>query len=61
MKKYRQLRARLIARGLTLRSFARKHGFKQATVYAAARGDRAGVESYRINQKLTEELANANP
>lgn len=59
MKKYRQLRARLVARGMTLRSFAHKHGFKQATVYAAARGDRAGIESYRITQKLQEELANA--
>lgn len=56
--KYRELRARLIRKGYTLRSFARSFGFNEQTVYSAAQGKRAGVVSVQIQTKL-EEIAYA--
>ena len=50
------IRAKLLMKGLTLASFARKHGFRQSTTYAAARGDRLGIVGTRIKMQLQEEL-----
>lgn len=49
---YAELRARLIKRGYTLRSFALRFGYSVPTVYFAARGLRAGVQSSRISKHL---------
>lgn len=57
-RNYRELRARLIRAGYTLRSFARQHGYAVPSVYCAARGTRAGVITTKIRQHL-EELINA--
>jgi transcriptional regulator with XRE-family HTH domain len=51
---YVRLRKALLDHGLTLRSFAKKYGFKAPTVYNAARGDRHGVVAVRIMRKLME-------
>lgn len=56
--RYKTLRAKLIARGFTLRSFAQHHGYAYPTVYCAARGSRNGVKSVSILTHL-EEVANA--
>lgn len=53
-KKYRELRATLIGRGKSLRLWAVENGYPISTVYDAARGTRAGVESVRIRRKLEE-------
>lgn len=53
---YRRLRASLIHRGYTLRSFALRHGYSISTVTMAARGERNGVVASRIRRHL-EELA----
>lgn len=55
---YKALRARLIEKGMTLRSFAAAHGLPYPTVYCAARGTRAGIKSVQIRRRL-EEVANA--
>ena len=49
---YPALRARLIERGLTLRSFALTHGYSIPTTYMAARGDRRGIIATRIRKHL---------
>lgn len=51
---YRELRAQLIRRGYTLRTFAQRFGFNEQTVYSAAKGLRHGVMSVRIRAKLEE-------
>jgi transcriptional regulator with XRE-family HTH domain len=51
-QKYLSLRALLLQRGYTLRRFAKRFGFAQRTVYAAARGDRNGLKSARILKKI---------
>lgn len=56
--RYNSLRARLVARGFTIRSFAQHHGYAYPTVYCAARGTRAGVVSAKILRHL-EEVAHA--
>lgn len=56
-RNYRDLRARLIRAGYTLRSFAAAHGYKAPTVYCAARGTRAGLVTTKIRLHL-EEIAN---
>lgn len=50
------IRAKLLMRGLTVASFARKHGFRPSTAYAAARGDRLGIVGTKIRLQLQEEL-----
>lgn len=57
-RNYRELRARLIRAGYTLRSFAEAFGYKAPTVYCAARGTRAGIITTKIKRHL-EEIANA--
>ena len=54
--RYQKLRASLIQRGITLRGFALQHGYCVPTVYMAARGQRAGVESVKIINHLNEVL-----
>lgn len=54
IKKYRDLRARLYRRGMTLRQFALKHALPPRSVYGAARGERAGVKSLLILKKIEE-------
>ena len=54
---YKQLRARLIQSGTTLRRFALDRGYKPATVYNAAKGERSGVITTKIHREL-EELTN---
>lgn len=54
---YRALRASLIHRGYTLRSFALANGYSVPTVYMAARGLRSGIIASRIRRHL-EELIN---
>lgn len=49
---YRRLRAELIHRGTNLRRFAQEKGYPLATVYDAARGRRAGIESIRILNEI---------
>jgi hypothetical protein len=51
-RKYRELKATLISRGYTLRSWALAHGYKPTTVYGAASGVRAGIKSIRIRKQL---------
>lgn len=55
---YRRLRSRLIARGWNLKRFAEDRGIPLSTVYCAATGTRAGVDSVKILRDL-EKLANA--
>lgn len=47
-----RLRARLLVRGYTLRSFATKHGYKLSTVKAAIRGVRSGPTSKEIVESI---------
>lgn len=49
---YPDIRARLIQRGYTLRSFALAFGYSIPTTYCAARGTRAGVQTTRIRNHL---------
>jgi len=56
-RRYQSLRGRLIQRGYTLRSFALAHHYSVPTVYLAARGLRAGVESIKIRKHLEEMTA----
>lgn len=44
----RQLKARLVERGYTIRAFAKEGGYSAATVYAALSGRRAGRQSQII-------------
>lgn len=53
-KKYRNLRAALYRRGLSLRQFAITNNLPLRTVYGAASGQRAGVKSVAILKKITE-------
>jgi hypothetical protein len=53
-RQYRKLKASLIHRGYTLRSFAAAHGYSAPTVYMAARGQRHGIISVRIQRHLRE-------
>lgn len=53
-KKYRTLRAKLIARGTNLKRFAEAKGYPLTTVYYAASGSRAGVTAVRIHQEILE-------
>jgi len=53
-QQYAELRARLIQRGFTLRSFAMQHGYSIPTVYHAARGLRCGIISTRIINHLNQ-------
>lgn len=48
------MRAALIHRGFTLRSFALANGYSVPTVYMAARGERAGVIAIKIRNHLEE-------
>jgi hypothetical protein len=50
--KYRNLRARLISRGITLRRWAISHGVPVGSVYAAAIGTRSGAKAVRIRRQL---------
>lgn len=51
---YRKLKASLIHRGYTLRSFALAHGYCVPTVYMAARGKRSGIIATKIRRHLEE-------
>jgi gp16 family phage-associated protein len=51
---YRMLRAALIEAGFTVSSWARANGYPPTTVFDAAKGTRAGVETMRIRRKLKE-------
>ena len=51
---YETLRAKLIHRGLTLRSFAIRKGYSVQTVYSAAKRKRHGVKSVQIIKELEE-------
>ena len=51
---YKSLRAELIHRGFTLRSFALANGYSVPTVYMAARGDRSGIISTKIRNHLEQ-------
>lgn len=51
---YDELRARLLLKGYTLRSFALRHNYQIPTVYDAARGTRGGIISTRISQHLKQ-------
>lgn len=51
-KNYRQLKAALLLRGHTLRSWAIAHGYNPNTVYNAARGIRHGKKSAPIAREL---------
>jgi hypothetical protein len=55
---YRALRANLIHRGFSLRSFALAFHYAPPTVYAAARRQRAGKQTMKIRKHL-EEIAYA--
>jgi hypothetical protein len=57
-QKYNRLRAGLIRRGHTIASWARLTGYRVSSVYDAAKGNRAGVKSVRI-QKQLEDFINA--
>jgi gp16 family phage-associated protein len=48
------LRAALIEAGFTVSSWARANGYPPTTVFDAAKGTRAGVETMRIRRKLKE-------
>lgn len=50
---YQQIRKALLHRGTNLRRWARAHGFKEQSVYHAARGTRNGVLSYTIRRSIT--------
>lgn len=52
-----QIRIALLRKGLTLRGFASRYGYKPSTVYAAARNDRLGVVGWRVRQHLEEVAA----
>lgn len=54
--KYRQLRSRLIRRGTNPRRWALANGVPVTTVYAALRGDRAGVKATAIRARIEEFL-----
>ena len=49
-----QIRAALLMKGYSLHSFARAHGYRPSTVYAAAAGTRQGVVGSRIKRHLEE-------
>lgn len=52
-----QIRIALLRKGLTLRGFANRYGYKASTVYAAARNERLGVVGWRVRQHLEEVAA----
>lgn len=52
-----QIRIALLRKGLTLRGFANRYGYKPSTVYAAARNERLGVVGWRVRQHLEEVAA----
>lgn len=49
---YPRLRSLLIARGTNLKRWATDHGFPVGSVYHAARGTRAGVQTIKIRNRL---------
>jgi len=51
---YPALRRALINRGVTLASWARKHGYRPSTVYDSAKGFRNGILATRIRAELLE-------
>lgn len=51
-KSYRNLRARLVRRGTNPRRWALANGLPVTTVYAALRGDRAGVKTTAIRAQI---------
>lgn len=51
---YDQLRAALIRRGYSLRSWAATAGYPVTTVYGAARGERSGIKAVKIRTELEE-------
>lgn len=55
---YISLRQALIGRGVSLRQFAAQHGYPASSVYAAARGSRAGVKATTIRRQLQAYLHN---
>lgn len=48
------IRAALLMKGFSIASFARRHGYRPSTVYAAARGDRLGVIGTSVRRHLME-------
>ncbi len=48
----RRLRSKLVLHGLTIRGFAKKHGFNERTVKAALRGERRGPTSRAVVAKV---------
>ena len=57
--KYRQLRSKLIEKGITLQGWATQNGVPPTTVYGAATGERNGVKATKIRLQL-EGIAYAN-
>lgn len=49
---YRDLRAKLIAKGYTFRSWAKKRGHAVGSVYNAVRGTRCGIKATKIRREL---------
>jgi hypothetical protein len=51
------IRIGMIEKGTNLRLWAQAMGYPESTVYAAARGARAGIKSVKIQKELTEYVA----
>jgi hypothetical protein len=51
-EEFKELRAKLLKRGHSLRSFAITHGYKVQTVYSAAKRTRAGRKSLPIFEHI---------